>query len=210
MNNQLINEYCINHSLEESDILKEIREHTFNNEKIPNMISGPIVINFLKHLICISNAKKILEIGMFTGYSAMAMAESLPEDGELHTCELISNHIQTAQSFFQKSSSGQKITIHEGEALQSLESIPSNNFDLIFIDADKKNYINYYDRSMILLKNKGLLVLDNMLWSGGVIKPKTEEEIVLNELNSIIINDKRNTNILLPIRDGLMVCFKNE
>ncbi|MBI64697.1 MAG: methyltransferase [Candidatus Marinimicrobia bacterium] len=210
MDNNIINQYCVEHSLKESSILKEIREFTFNNEKIPNMISGPLVVNLLKYFIKSLNAKKILEVGMFTGYSAMGMAESLPADGELHTCELMEQHINTAKGFFKKSKFGDKITIHAGEALDSLENLSANTFDLIFIDADKKNYIKYYNRAMILLKNHGMIILDNMLWSGGVVNPKTDEDIILNELNAIIANDQRNMNVLLPIRDGVMVCFKHE
>ena len=202
--------YCESHSNEDSELLKELIDYTYSTETAPQMISGSHVGNFLQSLIKISKSKNILEVGMFTGYSALKMAEVIPQDGIVHTCELMDQHINTAKGFFKKSKFGNQITIHAGEALHSLENLSANTFDLIFIDADKENYIKYYNRAMTLLKNHGMIILDNMLWSGGVVNPKTDEDIILNELNSIIANDQRNINVLLPIRDGVMACFKHE
>ncbi len=210
INKKHIDNYCISNSLVESENLKEIREYTYENEDVPAMISGPLVVNFLKSLIKLSKANKILEIGMFTGYSALGMAEALSERGEIHTCELMLKHTKTAQSFFDKTEHKNKIHIQHGAALDLLKEYAINSFDMIFIDADKINYINYYKHAMQLIKNNGIIVLDNMLWGGEVLNPQTEEAEILNELNSIISNDKRNINMLIPIRDGLMLCIKNE
>ena len=171
------------------------------------MISGPLVVNTLKSIILLSKSKKILEIGMFTGYSAVGMAEVFPNSSTVDTCELCPIHVKTAEKIFNKHKFN-NIKIHEGPAINTLDSFKVNSFDMIFIDADKINYINYYKKSMTLLKNNGIIILDNMLWSGDVLNPTSKESETLNKLNDIINNDKRNINTLLPIRDGLMLCIK--
>ena len=203
-----LEKYCIDHSQEESTLQKNIREYTFKNEKYPQMISGILVGNFLFSLIKSINAKKVLEIGMFTGYSAASMVKALSEDGELHTCEYMDKHIKTAKKFFFESKYNNIIKIHNGYAMDTLESFKVNTFDFAFIDADKINYMNYYMRCMQLIKPKGIIVLDNMLWSGEVIKPKDNDSKKLREVGDYIQNDSRVTNMLFPIRDGLMVCIK--
>ena len=203
-----IEKYCINHSGEESILQKEIREYTYKNEKYPQMISGILVGNFLSTLIKSIKAKKILEIGMFTGYSAASMVKALPEDGEIHTCEHMDEHIKTANKFFKKSKYKNMLNIHPGLAIDTLEKFKINSFDFVFIDADKINYLNYYLRCMHLIKSKGIIVLDNMLWSGEVINPKSDDAKKLREVGDYIQHDSRVVNMLLPIRDGLMVCIK--
>ena len=207
MNN--IEDYCLKYSSKESNLLLDLKEYTFKKEKAPQMISGPLVGSLLNMLIKISNAKKILEIGMFTGYSALNIAENLSDDGEIHTCEIMERHIKTAANFFKKSPHYKKFIIHKGDALDSLEKFKINMFDFAFIDGDKINYINYYNRCMQIVKNNGIIVLDNMLWGGSVLNPKDEESKTLNKLAQIINDDNRNINMLLPIRDGLMICIKN-
>jgi len=207
----MINElekYCINHSNPETALLEELKSFTYNNEPAPQMISDSIVCNTLVSIIKMINACKILEIGMFTGYSALFMAQALPSSGEIHTCEIMNRHVQNASKFFNKSIHKHQIYIHQGEALKSLEFFKANFFDLIFIDADKKNYIEYYKRSMQLLRSGGVIALDNMLWGGSVMNPKDLESKTLSELGTIINNDSKIFNVLLPIRDGLMICIK--
>jgi len=206
MNN--IEDYCIKYSKKESQIVSEIKKFTFQSEEAPQMISGEIVGNLLMMLIKTGNYKKILEVGMFTGYSALNMAEILPEDGELHTCEIMDRHIKTANKFFNRSKHGKKIFIHKGDACKTLEQFETKSFDFIFIDADKNNYINYYKKCIHLLKSGGIIVLDNMFWGGSVLKPNDEQSITLNNLANIINEDERIINIMLPVRDGLMVCLK--
>ena len=201
--------YCNNYSNQDSKLLKELIEFTYNTEDVPQMISGSHVGNFLQILIKTSKAKKILEVGMFTGYSALKMAEALPDDGLLHTCELMDRHVKTASSFFNKSPHKNKIQILQGEANLILEQLKINSYDFVFIDADKQNYCEYYKKSVKLLKPGGIIVLDNMLWSGGVINPKDIDSKALAETAKYIQNDDRTFNFLAPIRDGLMVCIKN-
>ena len=205
MNN--IENYCINHSIKESQLLEDIKKFTYENEEAPQMISGPIVGNILGVLIKAMHAKQVLEIGMFTGYSALNMAQFIPKGGTIQTCEIMSRHVKNAQIFFNKSEYKDSIIIHEGDALNTLENFKINTFDLIFIDADKINYIEYYKKSMHLIKSKGVIVLDNMLWGGSVLNPKDEQSKILKKLAKIINEDERNINILLPVRDGLMICY---
>ena len=207
MVSNIINQFCEEHSDNENQLQQKIREYTYKNETYPQMISGILVGNFLSHLVKISKSKKILEIGMFTGYSAASMVRALPANGSIDTCEFIEQHINTAKQFFQKSKYKNMITIHHGPALETLEKF-NNKFDFVFIDADKMNYLNYYLECVRLIKKGGIIVLDNMLWDGEVIQPKDKQAKVLFETNEYIQKDKRVSNFLAPIRDGLMVCIK--
>ena len=208
MKNNFIDNYCFEHSEEENNLQQRIREYTFKNEKFPQMLSGLMVGNILFSLIKSINAKKILEVGMFTGYSAASMAKALPQDGEIHTCEYMEEHIKTAKKYFKNSKYNNMINFHQGLAIDTLESFKINSFDFAFIDADKINYKNYYLRCVHLIKSKGIIVLDNMLWSGGVIEPEDKDSQVLRETADYIQKDKRVFNILIPIRDGLMIRIK--
>ena len=136
------------------------------------------------------------------------MAEAIPLHGEIHTCELMKKHAETAQSFFDKSDYGKKITIHEGPALESLETLKVGNFDMAFIDADKSTYLEYYKRCLVLMRAGGVIILDNMLWSGSVIDPNDADSKALRTTGDYIQEDIRVYNMLFPIRDGLMLCIK--
>ena len=203
-------DYCRQHSKADSSLLSNLEKYTWENEDVPQMISGSLVGKFLQSIIMMINAKRIIEVGTFTGYSALQMAEVLPTDGEIHTCELMEKHVKTAQSFFDRSEIGNKITIHEGPALNSLEQLPSGDFDMAFIDADKLNYLDYYKRCLILVRSGGVIILDNMLWGGNVINPRDNDSKTLRKTGDYIQQDDRVFNVLLPIRDGLMLCIKNE
>lgn len=201
-------EYCEKHSNKNSQSVSEIEQYTWDNEKIPQMLSGQIVGNFLQSIIQIANIKKVVEVGMFTGYSALKMAEHLPKNGEIHTCEIMEKHIKTARSFFSKSPHGNKIFIHPGPAISSLEQMKIKSFDMAFIDGDKTNYLKYYQICLSLVRSKGIIILDNMLWSGSVLDPVDNESLSLRKTGDFIQTDKRVFNTLLPIRDGLMFCIK--
>ena len=203
-------DYCKEHSQANSSLLVELEKYTFANEDVPQMISGQLVGNFLQSIILMISAKKIVEVGMFTGFSALKMAEVLPGEGSVHTCELMDKHVKTAQSFFDKSDHGNKITIHSGPALQSLEQMHAGSFDLAFIDADKINYLDYYNRCFTLIRKGGVIVLDNMLWGGDVLNPINDDAIAIRKTGDFIQSDHRIINTLLPLRDGVMFCIKNE
>jgi len=202
-------DYCKDQSSADSELLTELEKYTWDNEDVPQMISGQLVGNFLQSAIKMIQAQYIVEVGTFTGYSALKMAEALPVNGEVHTCELMDKHARTAQSFFDRSKNGSKITIHRGPALESLEQMKSGSFDLAFIDADKSNYLEYYSRCITLIRCGGAIVLDNMLWGGDVLDPQDEDAKALRKTGEFIQNDARVFNTLLPIRDGLMLCIKN-
>ena len=207
-NSEEIDSYCKSYSLKDTSLLQELTKTTWNSEDIPQMLSGSLVGGLLQTLIRISGAVNVLEIGMFTGYSALKMAEVLPQNGTLDTCELMDKHIKTATEWFKKSKNGFKITIHKGPAIQSLEKMKRFSFDMVFIDADKVNYPKYHKIALKLLKIGGIGVLDNMLWSGKVIDPLDKESIALRETAELIINNDRLSPLLLPVRDGVMIYHK--
>ncbi len=203
-----IHRYCKEHTASDNRLLSELEKYTWDNEDVPQMISGQMVGKFLQSIIRMLAAQKIVEVGTFTGYSALQMAEAIPLHGEIHTCELMKKHAATAQSFFNKSDYGKKITIHEGPALKSLEILKAGNFDMAFIDADKSNYLEYYKRCLVLIRAGGVIILDNMLWSGSVFDPNDDDSKALRKTGDYIQEDNRVFNMLFPIRDGLMLCIK--
>ena len=203
-------DYCREHSNQNSSLIMDLEKYTYDNEDVPHMISGQLVGNLLQSIILMIRAKRIVEVGMFTGYSALKMAEVLPNGGEIHTCELMEKHVQTGQSFFDKSEHGNKITIHSGPALVSLEQMKVGSFDMAFIDADKINYMDYYKRCFTLIRNGGIILLDNMLWGGDVLDPEDDDANSLRKTGDFIQSDNRIYNTLLPLRDGIMLCIKNE
>jgi caffeoyl-CoA O-methyltransferase len=203
-----IEQYCKDYSLDDTDLLKELSKATWETEDKPQMLCGSLVGGLLQMLIKISGAKRVLEIGMFTGYSTLKMAEALPTDGEIHSCELMEKHIVTAKSWFKKSDVNYKISIHKGEADKSLEEFRAGSFDLMFVDADKTGYPEYYRKGTMLLKNGGIAIFDNMLWSGSVLNPDDDDAKALRETAELIKNDSRLEQLLLPVRDGLMIYRK--
>ena len=203
-----IEKYCKDYSLDDTDLLKELSKITWETEDKPQMLCGSLVSGLLQMLIKISGAKRVLEIGMFTGYSTLKMAEALPTDGEIHSCELMEKHIVTAKSWFKKSDVNYKISIHKGEADKSLEEFRAGSFDLMFVDADKTGYPEYYRKGTMLLKNGGIAIFDNMLWSGSVLNPDDADAKALRETAELIKNDGRLEQLLLPVRDGLMIYRK--
>jgi len=203
-----IEQYCKDYSGQDSNLLKELSKTTWETEEIPQMLCGPLVGGLLQFLIKISGAERVLEIGMFTGYSTLKMAEALPDDGEIHSCELMQKHIDTAKRWFQQSRVNHKIHVHHGEAVKTLEEFKKRSFDLMFVDADKVNYPKYHQKGMTLLKKGGLAVFDNMLWSGTVLNPDDRESKALRETAELIKNNPRLEQLLLPIRDGVMIYRK--
>ena len=203
-----IEQYCKDYSLDDTDLLKELSKATWKTEDKPQMLCGSLVGGLLQMLIKISGAKRVLEIGMFTGYSTLKMAEALPTDGEIHSCELMEKHIVIAKSWFKKSDVNYKISIHKGEAEESLEEFRAGSFDMMFVDADKTGYPEYYRKGTMLLKKGGIAIFDNMLWSGSVLNPEDDDAKALRETAELIKNDGRLEQLLLPVRDGLMIYRK--
>jgi|TARA_B100000315_G_scaffold199931_1_gene191925 caffeoyl-CoA O-methyltransferase len=202
-----IEQYAVDHTSSLPVHLEELTRFTYENTNLPQMLSGPIEGTLLQFLTWMTNARRILEIGTFTGFSAQMMSAVLPDDGVLITCEVDPEVAQVAQSFFNKSEHGYKIQMRLGPALETLESL-EGPFDIIFIDADKAEYSNYYEVALGLLANRGIIVVDNVLWGGRVLSPNDDEARAIAGLNKQIRKDKRVRHLLLPIRDGVMLVHK--
>ena len=203
-----IEEYAFNHTSYEGDLLKRLEEETYEKLEIPQMTTGRIEARLLKLLARLVSAKRILEIGTFAGYSALSMAEALPEEGELVTCEEDPVAIDFARKYFDLSANGKKITQVEGPALESLKTI-KGPFDMAFIDADKENYSNYYETILPMIRSGGLIAVDNVLWSGRVLDPKDKSDKAIHQFNERVIQDERVESVLLTVRDGLNCIIKN-
>lgn len=206
--NPLIEDYVERCMKPESSLLQELVQETYEHIDSPQMICGPVVSQLLKLLIKLSNAKSVLEIGTFTGYSSLSMAEGLPENGKIITCEINPKAFSIANKYFQKSPYGSKIEIRLGAALETIQTLTKETFDFCFIDADKTNYLNYYKAVFPLVKRNGLIVFDNSLRSGKVLDPNDTEGKAIDEVNQYILKDKSVTNILLTIRDGVNIVTK--
>jgi len=168
--------------------------------------------HFLELITKTSNAKKILEIGTFTGLSTLSMALGLPDNGTLIALDKNSETNLKAQSFFKKANQDKKIKTIVNPALETLEKLKHDNliFDIIFIDADKNNYINYYDKVIEMTKSGGLIIIDNVLWHGEVADAQNNEKFtnIIRDFNNYVKNDKRTEQIILPLGDGLTICSK--
>jgi caffeoyl-CoA O-methyltransferase len=201
-----IDAYAEAHSAAESGICRALREETYKTMDCPQMVVGALEGAFLKMMVQLVGAKRILEIGMFTGYSALSMAEVLPEDGRITTCEIDPGPAALAQKYFTRSPHGRKIEVKIGPALETMRNL-AGPFDLIFIDADKTNYVNYYQRALTLIAPHGVLLVDNVLWNGDVLvqPPPDRSTATIQELNRLVVSDQRVTCVLVTIRDGVLV-----
>jgi len=202
-----IERYTERHTTPLSDLHSRLWKETYKKTTRPAMMVGPLEGAFLRLIVRITRARRILEIGMFTGYSALALAEALPRNGRLITCEIDPLTTEIARRYFANSPYGRKIQIKQGDAAESLKTL-KGPFDLCFIDADKDSYSVYYEGCMKRLRKGGLLVLDNMLRGGGVLKATDAGTRAISSLNDRIQSDPRVENILLPIRDGVMLAYK--
>ena len=210
--NKEIEKYIEDHSLELNPIQKEIILHNENLGDIKRMQIAVSQCNFLHLIIKISNIKKILEIGTFTGLSTLSMSLAIPDDGKLIALDKNEKTSEIANNFFKKANQENKIKIITKPALESLNDLKKNNnkFDLVFIDADKENYKNYYNYSVELVDKNGLIIIDNVLWYGEVADGNKQDKLTVSirEFNSYVNKDKRVENLIIPLGDGLSVCRK--
>ena len=204
-----VEQFARDHTEPESELHARLREETYRIMDRPQMQVDAIEGRFLKMLVRLTGARTILEIGMFTGYSALMMAEGLPDDGRLITCEVDPKAEAIAQRYFSESPHGQKITVRMGVALETIKTL-SGPLDLVFIDADKANYSNYYEASLPLLRPGGLLVADNVLWSGKVLDPKDADDHAIVAFDRMVRSDPRVENVCLTVRDGMMLAWKRK
>lgn len=202
-----IEEYAEDHTRALSDLHARLWKETHQKTDFPGMMVGPLEGALLRLLVRLTAAKRVLEIGMFTGYSALAMAEALPKDGRLITCDVNPKTTEIARRYFADSPHGHKIEIRLGPAKETLKTL-QGPFDLCFIDADKESYNEYYEHAIDLVRPGGLIVLDNMLRGGRVLRPRDQDARAVAALNDRIQKDERVENVLLPIRDGVMVAYR--
>ena len=206
---QQIGVYCEAHTTEESGLLRSLRQETCANVPRPNMISGHLQGKFLAMISKIIKPTYILEIGTYTGYSALCLAQGLRENGELHTIEIDENLKEIIVKYFNLSEHKEKIHLHIGNALEIIPNL-KKTWDLVFIDANKKKYLQYYEMVLPYVKKGGFILVDNVLWGGEVTEPAKNDAFTkaIREFNDFVQNDTRVENILLPLRDGLMLIEK--
>lgn len=209
--NNKIEDYIRKNSSKEPEILKDLNKETYLKVLNPRMLSGHIQGRFLSIITKLIKPKKILEIGTYTGYSAICMAEGLIENGIIHTIDINEELVSIQNKYFAKSKCNNSIIQHVGDARNIIKSI-NEKFDLVFLDADKENYIEYYELVIEKVKKGGLIIADNVLWTGKVVEPEKDDDQLtqyLIDFNKMINEDDRVENIILPLRDGLNVILKN-
>lgn len=205
-----LEEYCEAHSTPESDLLYRLNRETNLKCIKPRMISGHLQGRLLSFISQMMRPKRILEIGTYTGYATLCLAEGLSDDGRIDTIEVDEELEEMIRRYFSQSAYNEKITLHIGDALQMLKQLDAT-WDLVFMDAEKDDYIAYYELVLPRLRQGGIILADNVLWSGKVIqevKTGDKETRALMKFNDYILEDKRVKNFLLPFRDGIMVIEK--
>lgn len=213
MNTELINplaeHYAAMHTSPEDDLLRAITEHTRREHAEPHMLSGHVQGRLLSMLSSLMAPRYILEIGTYTGYSALCLAEGLRSDGQLHTIEKREEEARVAQSFFNRSLRANQIILHTGDAHELIDGL-DYTWDLVFIDADKPGYIGYYERVVPKLKTNGLIIADNVLFHGKVLQspPEGKNAAAIDAFNRHVLADERTEQVMLTVRDGLMFLRK--
>ena len=205
-----LSDYCEAYTSGESDLLKKLNRETHLKVVSPRMLSGHLQGRFLSFISKLKQPNLIVEIGTYTGYSALCLAEGLTKNGKLISIDVNEETSTFAKSFIQQTEDADKIELVIADAKEYIETI-NEHIDLVFIDADKKNYLNYYHLVIEKLNAGGLIIADNVLWSGKITMPESamdRETLALHEFNKFVQNDSRVENILLPVRDGLMVVRK--
>jgi predicted O-methyltransferase YrrM len=205
-----LSNYCQNNTSAESDVLTQLNRETHLRVVSPRMLSGHLQGRFLSFISKLKQPNLILEIGTYTGYSALCLAEGLAQNGKLISIDVNEETTAFAKSFIQKTQFANNIELIISDAKQYIPTI-NESIDLVFIDADKKNYLNYYHLVFDKIASGGLIIADNVLWSGKITMAQNEmdkETLALHQFNEFVQNDLRVENMLLPIRDGLMVIRK--
>lgn len=188
-------------------VMGSLIEETWRRTEVPRMLSGELGGGVLRMVARLIGARRVLEVGMFTGYGTLALAEAIPEDGEVHTLEVDPDCVALALPFFEASGHSEKITVHLGPARDTLATL-EGPFDLVFLDADKESYEHYYEEALRLLRPGGVILVDNALWSGRVLAPSDPSSRALDRLNRRIERDQRVDRLLLTVRDGMFLVRK--
>jgi caffeoyl-CoA O-methyltransferase len=194
---------AVEHTTPPEPLLAELAEETHATLQAPQMLTGTIEGRFLELLVFASGARRVLELGTFSGYSALSMAAGLPPGGRIDTCEVDERHAEVAQRYIDRSPYADRITIHVGPALETVDGL-EGDFDFVFIDADKPNYVNYYEAVLPRLSERGFIAADNTLWSGRVLEDDDSEGTrAIKAFNEHVRGDSRVTSVMLTVRDGV-------
>lgn len=202
--------YVEAHSAPEPELLQALRDETQATLAMPQMQVGRVEGALLRMLVQLVRARRVLEVGTYSGYSALAMASGLPDDGKLVTCDIDPVATAVARRYFEQSPHGHKIELRLGPALDTLRELAGQGatFDLVFLDADKQGYLDYYEAALPMLPAGGLVVADNTLWSGRVLDPKEESDHAIVRFNAHVAADARVETVLLSVRDGVLLARK--
>ena len=199
--------YAVEHTSDESELMSRLAAETAEKMTAHRMLTGKLQGTFLKLLVKMLRPRRVLEVGTFTGYGTLMMASSLPDDGRIITCDLDPSAEAIALRYFAESRYADKIELKMGPALETIRKL-EGLFDVVFIDADKKNYPTYYELCLDRTRPGGAIVVDNVLWSGRVLDPTDEDSRAIAAMNRTVQNDERVENVLLPFRDGVMLIVK--
>jgi len=206
--NEQVEEYAAEHTTQLDELFDRLAAETREKTTAPQMMVGRIEGGFLAALVRLTGAKRILELGTFTGYSSIAMASALGEDGRIVTCDVDPDATAIARRYMDESAHGDKIEIKLGPALETIQTL-EGPFDLVFIDADKPNYQAYYEAVLPLLAENGLVIADNVLWSGRVVEPDGDESTeAIKAFNEHVAGDDRVVSVMLTVRDGMTLVQK--
>jgi caffeoyl-CoA O-methyltransferase len=205
-----LSRYVEDHADPEPALLAELREVTHRELADPQMQVGRVEGAFLRMLVQLVGARRVLEIGTYSGYSALCMAAGLPDDGHLVTCDIDPVATTTARAFFARSPHGRKIELRLGPAADTVAGLAErgHTFDFVFIDADKESYLRYWELVVPMVRPGGLVVADNTLWSGRVLCPTSDSDRGIVAFNERVRNDDRVERVLLSVRDGMMLARK--
>jgi caffeoyl-CoA O-methyltransferase len=199
-----IEEYAEAHTTPPDPLLGRLAEETRATLRSPGMLTGTVEGRFLELLVYGLGARRVLEIGTYSGYGTLSMAAALPPDGRIDTCEIDETHAEVARRFLAEAGYADRVTVHLGPALDTIRGL-EGDFDFVFIDADKENYVNYYDEVLPRLTERGLIAADNTLWSGRVVDESDTDETTraIQEFNEHVARDDRVVAVQLTIRDGV-------
>jgi caffeoyl-CoA O-methyltransferase len=199
-----IDRYAEEHTTPPPELLAALAEESRATLRLPEMLTGTVEGRLLEMLVWASEARRVLEIGTYSGYSALSMAAALPPGGHIDTCEIDEQHAEVARRYIGQSPHADRITVHLGPALETIERL-EGDFDFVFIDADKENYVNYYEAVLPRLAERGLIAADNTLWSGSVLDESDDSEgtRAIRAFNEHVRADPRVTSVVLTVRDGV-------
>jgi predicted O-methyltransferase YrrM len=202
-------QYAEKYTSPEDELLQEVASFTYRHHPKSHMLSGHLQGKFLEMISCMIRPKRILEIGTFTGYSGLCLAKGLAPDGELHTLELREEDAERARGYFERSELKEKIKLHIGDATEIIGEL-NETWDLVFIDADKENYVNYFNLVLPKVRQNGFILADNVLFHGQVLEPeiKGKSAKAIQSFNDHILTRTDTEQVLLPVRDGLYVIRK--